>query len=96
MPLSYTWGLDVQVDPGSDDDEDIFGDLPDTAGTAAAAAWSARQQPWLQLTKGYRQRRTTLTERHQYDDNEGSSGPWQQFDLHSVADSMQQVSWDKH
>jgi hypothetical protein len=90
--LSSFWVTWLQVDPGSDDDESIYRDLPDTAGTAAAVARAAHQQPWLQLTKGYRQRRTTLAERHQYDDANAESGPWQRFDLHSVADSMQKVS----
>lgn len=87
----------MQVDPGSDDEQELFAGLPVTAAAAAAAEQQERQQPWLALSKGFRQRRITLNDdKSQYDDaaaaavsGGGHGSP--RFDLHSVADSMRLV-----
>jgi hypothetical protein len=70
--------------------------MPPTEATASAAERQARQQPLLELSRGYRQRRVTLGDdkRHYDDAAEAAAGgvPSPRWDLHSVAESMQQVS----
>lgn len=83
----------VQVEAGSDDEQDLFASLPATEAAAAAAERRDRQLPLLALSKGYRQHRVTLDgDRTQYDDATDAGGRVSPgFDLHSVADSMRQV-----
>jgi hypothetical protein len=61
----------------------------------SAAERQVRQQPLLALSRGYRQRRVTLgDDRRQYDDAADAAAegvPSPHWDLHSVAESMQQV-----
>lgn len=96
----------AQIDPGSDDEQQLFSGLPATAAAAAGLERQERQQPWLALSKGFRQRRITLNDdRAQYDDAAaaaaaGSAGGYGTpgFDLHSVADSMVRLvsTWKGH
>lgn len=85
----------MQVDVGSDEEQQLFEGLPTTEAALSAAEWQARQQPLLALLKGHRQRRVTLgDDRQQYNDEAaGAAGgvPSPRWDLHSVAESMQQV-----
>jgi len=87
--------LCCQVDAGSDEEQQILEGLPATEASLSAAERHARQQPLLALCRGYRQRRVTLgDDRRQYDDEAevaagGVTSP--RWDLHSVAESMQQV-----
>jgi hypothetical protein len=50
----------------------VFDDLPPTAAIDAALDRSEAQQPLLQLTRGYRQRRATLSDRP-WEEGEGGS-----------------------
>jgi hypothetical protein len=61
-----------QVEAGSQDDAEVFDDLPPTAAIDAAMDRSEAQQPLLQLTRGYRQRRATLSDRP-WEEGEGGS-----------------------
>lgn len=87
--------ISLQVDAGSDDEQALLSDLPPTEAAAAAADRAARQQPLLALSRGYTGRRVTQgDDREQYDDAaEAAAGgvPSPRWDLHSVAESMQQV-----
>jgi hypothetical protein len=92
----------TQVDAGSDDDQQLFAGLPATEAAAAALERLQRQRPLLALSRGYcaRQRSPTGTrqqqqqQQQQYDDAaEAAAGCVRSpgWDLHSVAESMQQV-----
>lgn len=86
----------MQVDVGSDEEQQLFEGLPTTEAALSAAERQARQQPLLALSKGHRQRRVTLgDDRQQYNDEAAAAAggvPSPRWDLHSVAESMQQVS----
>jgi hypothetical protein len=88
-------GCPYQVDFGSDDAGAVLDGLPSTEASMSAAERQVRQQPLLALSRGYRQRRVTLgDERRQYDDAADAAAegvPSPHWDLHSVAESMQQV-----
>jgi hypothetical protein len=85
----------LQVDVGSDEETDLLDGLPATDAAVSAAERAARQAPLLALSQGYQGRRVTLgDDRRQYDDvAEAAAGgvPSPRWDLHSVAESMQQV-----
>jgi hypothetical protein len=85
----------LQVDAGSDDEQQLLQGLPVTAAALSAAERAARQQSMLALSRGYRQRRLTHgDDRRQYDDDAEAAAagvPSPHWDLHSVAESMQQV-----
>lgn len=85
----------LQVDAGSDEEHQLLAGLPTTEAALSAAERQSRQQPLLALSRGYQQRRVTLgDDRQQYDDEAAAAAggvPSPRWDLHSVAESMQQV-----
>jgi hypothetical protein len=87
--------LGLQVDAGSDDSDELFNNLPMTLAAAAAAERRQRQQPLLDLCKGYRHRRLTLNDsKQQYNDVEDAgtgAGAGLLPLLPIVADNMLQV-----
>lgn len=80
---------------GSDEEQDLLDGLPATDAALSAAERAARQAPLLALSRGYQGRRVTLgDDRRQYNDvADAAAGgvPSPRWDLHSVAESMQQV-----
>lgn len=80
---------------GSDNESELLSGLPTTEAALSAAERQARQQPLLALSRGYRQRRVTLgDDKRQYDDAADAAAgavPSPRWDLHSVAESLQQV-----
>jgi hypothetical protein len=96
--LAAMGGAAPELDPGSDDEVQLFEGLPATVAATAAAARAERLSPLLALSRGYAGRRVTQgDDRTQYDDAGGEATRCRYgavsppLDLQAVADSVRVV-----